>query len=515
MRKQQIHLAWGSICLAMVGLTHGLTAAEGSRDKDQSARRPAVRFVPLQASAAPKTPFASPGAALVAPPSSATQATLSPSLASGRRSPPAQANLAVAGDPTPAPFRVEGPGLVPDAQFAIALHPEAEALVRALFRVRLRLDRAPDPRDFVAEIVLEIAHSLPSRDARRLILALTAYVPGQDTCEHDGDGTARNEFVAIRTSIYDRAPTSENLERLLGLLKSRSADQLDPRLIERLLRSHPDNDTLQRLFVRSAPERAAEVFGRDGLSESERRLVVGLVAREDVVKAAALALELFAEERNVDDLITAMKHDPKAVEAFLRQRKGDPTWRELATLARLRISYGSDETRESARVFARSWELLSPESLVEALDISTGYGNTWTPFQGKALTRIVESGDAELVERALQLAPTRERWRVLAGTNYKIESDDSNPEAQRYLRFISREPFAARGMLPSFFQIYPVLEPQDALWIAQSFQSKGDAGAAREVLERARVTTFIQKAKRHLARGFSLDELEADDDEEE
>ncbi|MBL4844560.1 MAG: hypothetical protein JKY65_03460 [Planctomycetes bacterium] len=515
MKKQQVHLSWGCICLAMVGLTYGLTGVEESRNGP--AERPAVRFLSPRANATPRTP-----PALAAPPNSGTQATLAPVLAaSERRSAPARVDLAAgnlaagpAVAPSAAPNQLKGPRPVAPAPVAITLDPDAEALIRSLFRLRREEDY--EQQEYVTEAVSSIMNGLTDPQKYQLILALTAYAPRQDLWQSHVGGTVSDELVAIRSSAYDRAPTDENLESLLGLLNYQSAKELDSRLVERLLRSHPDNRILQSLFAQSSPERAAEVFGRNGLSEYERRLLVGVVAREDVVKAAALSLELFAEERSVDDLVTAMEYDPRAVEAFLQQREGDPIWRELATMARLQMSYGSDETRDSARIFATSWEQLSPENLVDALEISLDYSESWTPFQSKALTRIVATGNAELVGRVLELAPTRERWKVLVGTNYKIEpGDDSNLEAERYAEFLDDEPFAARGMLQTFFQVYPVLEPQDALMIAQSFQSKGDAETAKEVLGRSRMTTFIKKAKRHLADGLSLEELDVDDEEEE
>ena len=516
MKKQQIHLVWGSACLGLVGLTYGLAALE--EPSEPSVGPPAVRLAlrPQASTTRQRALTPSAGAALTSRASSAPRATgpqagvLEATSSSTPSEPP---SAALGGAPAPfEPAPLEALRPIVDPQVAVALDPEAEALVRLLFR--LRLAEGTEPKQFVAEVIANILNSLTDADKERLILALTAFDPTQKLWQYYGEGVASANLVAAHREAYDRDPSEDNFASLVEILNYQNPEGLDSQLIERLLRAHPGDESLESLLVSSAPQRAAEVFAHDGLSANERRLLIGVAARTDPSKAAAQTLELFALERQVSDLVSAMELDPKAAERFLLERRGDPVWEQLASIARLQISYDSGDSQASARAFAASWEQLSPGNLVEVLEIVANNSESWTALQSQALTRVVAAGNPELTQRVLDFAPTRERWRILAATNQRIEPGDTgNLEAERFVEFLDEEPFTAREMLATFFQIYPVLEPRDALYIAQSFQSKGDSAAAKQVLEQARLTPFVRLARQRLAEGFNLEELEEEPEE--
>lgn len=305
-------------------------------------------------------------------------------------------------------------------------------------------------------------------------------------------------------------------EGIVKVLAHQNSDALDGELIERLLRSDPKSTTLQEMLVSAAPGRAAEVFAQGGLSLSERRSLLGVVPDDDS-QAAAQALLILEESLHHWDLITAFEFDATVTQAFLDQRRGDPTWRDLELLARLELIYEQPQFAQVA-FFTANWRKLSLGNLVLALRILDSEP-FWSPAQSEALARIVAGGTSDQVRSALDSAPRRERWPVLSQKNWTANPSFGEPafEAERYGVHLQEDPFAARKLLGRFFQVCPLLEQEGALILARSFQAKGDAKAAMEVLEHAPRTPFFQTAREHLAGGFSLEDLEPgveeDDDE--
>lgn len=397
------------------------------------------------------------------------------------------------------------------------LDPDAEALVRLLFRLRLDPSRGPDGADargrqlsFVREAVSDMLWSLAEEQKNKIYVALAALHPDQGHWSSYGE-TPPAELLRVRRMAYEQRRTPEALEALIRLLDEAEAETLDKAWIESLARAHPERAELQRLLATVAPERAAQVFAEGGLTRRERELLIDVVGQKDVAEAARMARELLLESFEVEHLVSALGYDPEGTARFLAARRGDPRWEELGAMARLKRVYeNSDDTAQIVAEVERSWRQLSPQRLPEVLEMLEDA--SWTPVEREILDAILASGDEDMIDNVGYLAPPEVQWKLRARTD-RLEGEefDVEIEVERFLEFLNEVPFTARASLEDLYRVVPRPGERGAFRLAESFQSKGDPETAKAILERAPAGRLTEAAQRQLKAGLSLEDLDADE----
>ncbi|MBL4844558.1 MAG: hypothetical protein JKY65_03450 [Planctomycetes bacterium] len=494
--KSRGHLAWTGVSIAALGLGFGLTASQG-----EPAPRPTrVANAEARARSAPPSPLGEASPTVATHHESAVNATSPtrrpyPTLTTRQAEPARTATSLVRGSRWSQSLQ----------RLAESQGSGVEDLLSALFRIPLG---PSNERTWAISKTLErgVLDGLTDASKRHLILASSLRLPGHELWKDWPDPEfPLEESVAIRRTGYEQAPTKKSLQRLLDVLQEQDTKDQDPELIESLLRSHPDDETLQRMLAARAPERISEVFARDGLTRSERRLLIEQIGEEDPREAAALALALFEESRASEDFKSALRKDARAANAFFRERRLDPAWRDLELAIRLELN----PVKTLPKSDPEEAPLSPREAIEEAVyDLESATEGGWTAQHADLLARVVPLGDWDLIDSALSGVPARERWQRLAEANYRPDPRASRYEAEIYWYLLQQEPFAARDLWQTFLAVCPILDPLDSKNIAESFQSKGDPGKAREALFAAPPTRFITQAKRYLARGVSLEYLD-------
>ena len=495
--RQQVHFAWGGVSLLLAGVGYYLGTIEVAAEAQPSAPPLACALAhradppgraatsapgaPGQPSPGPR-PKASGSVGGESAPAAPADASLSPAGAASDSAEPAEPT-----EPLPVRIFERTP-----TSLALALDPDAEALVRAL----LRIGPLPegDPAEYLADAISNLNGSISEERYRALVRAAFAYAPEGDAWRFGG--VVGPDLVAVANAKFEAAPSPETLSELIQALSYAP----DPVLIERLARANPDDEALQALVAAYLPERARELFSLNGLTRSER------VALVSVEGNAALALELLAEEFDRELLRQAYSLDPEATLAAVEKHAGDPRWRGAGTLLGLQAHLEAGEEDKALESFARGWRELDREQLVQALEELQGWTDgSWRPAQREALESLLVGADEETTDELLYLAPADLRWKILR--NSRAGNLDPALEVENYISFLSERPFRAREQLGEFLDLLPQLGGRAALSLAATFQELGDSQAAAIILNRAQDGIRVRQGRELLSRSLSLDTL--------
>lgn len=377
----------------------------------------------------------------------------------------------------------------------------------ALHLVGLLRSVSPPPRAF-PESPLERAFDrvlelLGDKDRGQVLAAISLQDPAMELWEAHAKGP---ELLAAIVSVYEARPEAGYSEVLVGLLSWVDPSELDRTLLSRLARDWPDDERVRDL-IRFADEAAAEPrlepasAGPTAASSEER--AGGGSHTEAPAEAELDEWQDLLARGGLDSLRYAFVDDPRGAEAFLKKHGASPRWTILGALARPQGRSDSVAVSEALRLVEQGWESLTSEDLARVTPLLEEHSR-WLPLQRKILTKLAASDEGLASAHSSEASPRTNFLLAVAYAERVGADNESFDLAETYLELLESEPFMARRLLPTLWEVVPRLKLRVGFRIAEDFQSLGDSATAAEVLRHVAPNWQLRAAQAHLAGGHSL-----------